>query len=89
MIRDYRFMANTLIISTFQLSVKPILQLMGQMLHVVSLSFYRRGVHRKNKQEMIVIKESLSIKKKTDFQRNLSKQLWSVKTQATSVSSER
>ena len=64
MIRDYRFMANTLIISTFQLSVKPILQLMGQMLYVVSLSFYRRGVHRKNKQEMIVIKESLSIKKR-------------------------
>jgi hypothetical protein len=64
MVLDYRFMANTLIISTFQLSIKPILQLMGQMLHVVSLSFYRRGVHRKNKQEMIVIKESLSIKKR-------------------------
>lgn len=60
-------MANTLIISTFQLSVKPILQLMGQMLHVVPSSFYRRGVFCKNKQEMIVIKESLSIKKKDRF----------------------
>ena len=57
-------MANMLIISVFCLVVKPFLQLVGQMLHVVSLGFYRRGVHRKNKQEMIVIKESSSIKKR-------------------------
>ncbi len=57
-------MANMLIISAFCLVVKPFLQLVGQMLHVVSLGFYRRGVHRKNKQEMIVIKESSSIKKR-------------------------
>lgn len=57
-------MANMLIISVFRLVVKPFLQLVGQMLYVVSLGFYRRGVYRKNKQEMIVIKESSSIKKR-------------------------
>lgn len=63
MVLDYRFMANMLIISVFCLAVKPFLQLVGQMLHVVPSSSYRRSVFCKNKQEMIVVKESKSIKK--------------------------
>lgn len=86
---DYWFTAKVLIISVFCFSVKPFLQQVEQMLPVGSSRFYRRGVHRKNKHEMIVIKESSSIKKRQISKETCQKQQWSVKTQATSVSSVR